>query len=263
MSLLGNDEWPEIGELVVTTAGRITSHGVYVMLDEYGKEGFLHISEVSSSWVKNIRDYVREGEKVVLKVLRVDPERKHIDLSLRRVARSEKKDRMLLWKRSRKAESLLRSASQRVGVSAGEMREKVWVPLEEAYGEAYEGLERAAREGVAVLLKLGLPGELAEILAEIAKDKIRIPMVKVKENVRLSCANADGVLRIREALLKAKGTKVPGGGEVKIYVVSPPKYRIEVKASDYKEANAVMKRATELAIESITKSGGEGVLERG
>jgi translation initiation factor 2 subunit 1 len=263
MSSPTKDEWPETGELVVASVTRITNYGVYAMLDEYGKEGFLHISEISTGWVRNIRDYIREGEKVVLRVLRVDPERKHVDLSLRRVTKRERRERMLLSKRSKKAESLLWSASQRLGISLEEMREKTRVPLEEGFGEVYEGLERAAREGVEVLLERGLPREVAEVLTEVAKEKIRIPMVKVKGHLKISCAKPDGVLRVREALLKAKGAKIPNGADIKIYVVSTPKYRIEVTASDYKEANATMKRATETAIESIAKAGGEGNYERG
>jgi len=263
MALVRSDEWPEVGELVVSSANRITHHGVYVVLDEYQKEGFLHISEISSSWVKNIRDFVHEGEKVVLKVLRVDPRRRQVDLSLRRVTKRGRREKLLLWKRNKKAESLLRSASERLGTPLAQIYEKARVPLEEAFGEAYEGLERAARDGVEVLLEQGLSKELAEVLTEIAKEKIKISMVKVKGNLRMSCAKPDGVHRIREALLKAKGVKVPRGADIKIYVVSPPKYRIEVTTSDYKEANTIMKKATETAVDTIEKAGGQGVFERG
>ena len=263
MSSSIGEMWPETGELVVASVKRITNYGVYATLDEYGKEGFLHISEISTGWVRNIRDFIREGEKVVLRVLRVDPERKHIDLSLRRVTRRERRERILLWKRGKKAESLLRSAAQRLGISADEIYEKTRVPLEEAFGEVYEGLERAAREGVEVLLEKGIPKEIAETLTAIAKEKIKIPAVKVKGHLKISSTKPDGVLRVREALLKAKGVRIPPGTDIKISVVSPPKYRIEVKASDYKEANDIMKKATETAIESIASSGGEGVFERG
>ncbi|MHC1564487.1 MAG: S1 RNA-binding domain-containing protein, partial [Candidatus Hecatellaceae archaeon] len=85
------EELPEPGELVIATVNKITGYGAYLGLDEYGGiEGFLHISEVSTSWVRNIRDYVRPGQKLVLKVLRVNRERRHIDLSLRRVSGKEK-----------------------------------------------------------------------------------------------------------------------------------------------------------------------------
>lgn len=263
MSLVRRDEWPVVGELVVSSVSRVTHHGVYVVLDEYEKEGFLHISEISSSWVKNIRDFVREGEKVVLKVLRVDPQRRHVDLSLRRLTKRERREKILLWKRSKKAESLLRSASERLGTPLAEIYEKARVPIEKEFGGVYEGLERAARDGVEVLLEQGLPKELAEVLTEISKEKIKISMVEVKGNLTVSCTKPDGVQRIKEALLKAKAVKVPRGADIGIHVVSPPKYRIEVKATDYKEANAIMKKATEAAVNSIEKAGGQGVFERG
>jgi len=263
MPLLREDEWPELGELVIATVSRITDYGVYVTLDEYEKEGFLHISEISSSWVRNIRDFVREGEKIVLKVLRVDPERKHIDLSLRRVTQREKRDKVLLWKRSKKAESLLRSASQRLGIPLNEIYEKAGFALEKAFGDLYEGLERAAREGVEVLLEQGLSKELAEVLTEIAKEKIRISMVKVKGTLNMRCTKPDGVLRIKEALLRAKEISMPRGTDIRIYTVSPPRYRIEVTAHDYKEANAIMKNAFETAVDSIVKAGGHGIMEGG
>ncbi|MEM2913101.1 MAG: S1 RNA-binding domain-containing protein, partial [Candidatus Bathyarchaeia archaeon] len=70
MSTSKSDEWPEVGELVISTVNEITEYGAYVTLDEYGKDGFLHISEISSGWIRNIRDHIREGEKLVLKILR-------------------------------------------------------------------------------------------------------------------------------------------------------------------------------------------------
>ena len=263
MSFIRRDEWPEVGELVIASVDRIMDYGVYVTLDEYGKEGFLHISEISSSWVKNIRDFVREGEKVVLKVLRVDREKGHIDLSLRRVTKREKREKMLLWKQSRRAEGLMRSVSQRLNIPLKDLYEKVWVPLEEAFGTAYEGLERAAREGVDVLLDIGLPRDLAEALTEIAKEKIKVTSVKVKGILNVSCVKPDGVLRIKKALMEAKSVKAPRGSSVRIYVISPPKYRVEVTARDYKTANQIMQRVAETAVNEIKRLGGDGRFERG
>ena len=72
--------WPEIGDLVVCTVVNVVDFGAFVQLDEYAKkEGLIHISEVASGWVKYIRDHVREGQKIVCKVLNVDPGRSHIE----------------------------------------------------------------------------------------------------------------------------------------------------------------------------------------
>jgi translation initiation factor 2 subunit 1 len=69
-------EYPEIGDLIIATIETVTDYGAYAKLDEYNKRGLLHVSEISSSWIRNIRDFVREGQKMVLKVLRVDVERR-------------------------------------------------------------------------------------------------------------------------------------------------------------------------------------------
>ncbi len=58
-------EWPEIGDLVIATIETVTDYGAYAKLDEYNKRGLLHVSEISSSWIRNIRDFVREGQKMV------------------------------------------------------------------------------------------------------------------------------------------------------------------------------------------------------
>src|SRR6266849_5321785 len=107
--------FPEIGEMVVATVNRVEDYGAYVKLDEYaGIEGLVHISEISTTWVRNIRNHAREGQKLVLKVLRVNPQRNQIDLSLRRVTGREKSEKMLEWKKERKAESILKSAGDKL-----------------------------------------------------------------------------------------------------------------------------------------------------
>ena len=256
-------EWPEVGDLVIASIQKVTNYGAYVFLDEYGKEGLLHISEVSSGWVRNIRSFVREGQKTVLKVLRVDAEKGHVDLSLRRVTKRERREKILTWRRDRKAEGLLRSVAEKLNMPAEEVLEKTIGPIEAKFGELYRGLEKTAKEGPEVLLELGVPKNLAVAIAEIAKEKIKLPLVKIKGTLELQCVKPDGVVRIREALLSAQKIEKPSGTRVRVYVVAPPKYCIEVLAEDYKKAENVLEKAAETAIKNITKSGGIGAFHRG
>lgn len=88
-------DFPENGELVVCTVTRVKNFGAFVTLDEYDqKEGFIHVRDVTTGWVKYIRDYVREGQKVVCKVLGVDSQKGHIDLSLKSVNDHQKRERI-------------------------------------------------------------------------------------------------------------------------------------------------------------------------
>ena len=256
------EEWPEVGELVVATVRNLADYGAYVRLDEYDKQGFLHISEISSSWVRNIRNHVRERQKVVLKVLRVNTDRSHIDLSLRRVTKRERIDKMLLWKRSTKAESLLRNSAKKLGISVEELYDKAGTLIEKRYGDLYDGLERVAREGKEVLLKMGIPEDIADPIAEVAKDRIKIPMVKIKGILNLVSTKSNGVQHIKKSLLTGQNVKKPKGTRVNIHVIAPPRYRIEVSARDYKEAEALLKRAVDTSLSFIKDAGGEGSFSR-
>ena len=62
-------EWPEAGDLVIVTVETVMDYGAYAELDEFDKLGLLHVSEISSFKVRNIRDCVRERQRVPLKVL--------------------------------------------------------------------------------------------------------------------------------------------------------------------------------------------------
>ena len=253
--------WPEVGDLVIATIKKITDYGAYVTLDEYEKEGLLHISEVASSWVRNIRSFIREGQKVVLKVLRVDVEKEHVDLSLRRVTKRGRKEKILSWKKERKADTLLRTASEKLRMPLEEFYKKIEPLLEKEFEEIHEELEKAAREGAGVLIKAGIPENIAIVLEEVAKDKIKLSMVRVKGILNLQCVKSNGVIALREALLSAQEAQ-PKNAKIEVYVVAPPKYRIVVSAQDYKEAEKILDKATNTVVKNIAEAGGQGTFTR-
>jgi len=254
-------EWPEVGDLVIATVQDVTDFGAYVKLDEYDKKGLLHISEISSSWIRNIRDFIREGQKVVLKVLRVDIEKGHIDLSLRRVTKREKIEKIMFWKRERKAETLLRSVAEKIGLSLEEAYEKAGAPMEKEYG-LYEGFEKVVKEGISALTKIGVPEEIATAIAEIAKERMHVPMVKVKGIVELRCMKPKGVKIIKEAFLNTKKAEKSREAKLRFYVIAAPKYCVEVMAENYKQAEAVLQKVAENLVSHVVKAGGQGVFRR-
>ena len=259
---LRRPEWPEVGDLVIATVVQITDYGAYVRLDEYDKEGLLHVSEVASRWVRNIRDYVREGQKVVLKVLRVQADKGHVDLSRRRVTKRDKKEKIQSWKKDRKAESLLRTAAEKLDISFEEVYEKAGVLIENAFGALYEGLEKNAKDGIDVLLDLGIDKGIAETLTEIATEKIQVSLVNVKGILELQNFSSKGVLAIRDALKHAKEVGEEEGAEMSVYLVSPPNYRIVVAAEDYKSAESILEKSTNSAVDYLSKHGGTGSFRR-
>lgn len=71
-----------VGAILDGKVKTITNFGAFVSLPE-GKSGLVHISEIASTFVSNIRDHLSEGQDVKVKVLSIDPSGK-ISLSIRR-----------------------------------------------------------------------------------------------------------------------------------------------------------------------------------
>ncbi|MCW3985592.1 MAG: translation initiation factor IF-2 subunit alpha [Candidatus Bathyarchaeota archaeon] len=263
MSIIRKPEWPERGELVLATVKKVMDYGAYVALEEYGnKEGLLHRSEISTSWVRNIRHHVREGQKLVLKVLRVDPDKKHIDLSRKRVNKRERIDKIYTFKHDRKAETFLRITAEKLNKPLEEITEKAVVPMEEIYGDVYTALEDASRQGSEPLIKIGVPLNIAQTLAELAKEKIRPPLVEINGVLQLTSTKSDGVNIIKKALHSAQKTPTPNTARIHIYTIAAPKYRLKIEAENYKEAETIIQKASEAAIKTISKAGGEGSFKR-
>ncbi len=258
---LKKPEWPETGDLVMATVETVTDFGAYVKLDEYGKRGLLHVSEISSSWIRNIRDFVREGQKLVLKVLRVDPEKGHVDLSLRRVTKREKIEKTMAWKKERKAEALIRGVAEKTGLPVQEIYDKAGTLMENEFG-LYEGFEKALREGPESLTKLGVPEEIAKAIFDVGQERIRVRMVRVKGTAELRCMKPNGVESIKEAFASAKKSEKLGSTKLRFYVIAAPKYSIEVLAEDYKRAEETFQRVAENIVSNVTKAGGQGSFKR-
>jgi small subunit ribosomal protein S1 len=72
------------GQVVTGTVTKLTNFGVFVGL-ENGLEGLLHISELADHKVENPEEVVKVGDKIDVKILRVDPEERKIGLSRKRV----------------------------------------------------------------------------------------------------------------------------------------------------------------------------------
>lgn len=72
----------EVGAILEGKVTGITKFGVFVDLPD-GKTGMVHISEVASAFVKEIRDFVTEGQTVKVKVLGISEEGK-ISLSMKK-----------------------------------------------------------------------------------------------------------------------------------------------------------------------------------
>jgi len=246
---------PRVGELVIGTVKRVFDYGAYLSLNEYNDtEAYLPWSEVSSKWVRDIRDFVREGQRIVVKVIRVDRRKGHIDVSLKRVNPSEQRRKLLEWKRAQRAEKILEIVAKKIGRNLDSAYNEVGWKLEDYYGEIYAGLEEASYRGSEALREAGVSSEWVEPLLEEVRKHIKIKKIKIQGVIYLLTLAHDGIEKIKRALTDPLSELSPDGDtKIKVYTIGAPKYRIEVSSTDYKKAEKALQSYIK-QIEKLAKS---------
>jgi len=253
-------EMPSEGDLLLCTVTDITSHGAYVDLEEYpGLRGFVHLSEIASSWIKNIRNFVKEGQKIVTKVLRVNRDKKQIDLSLRRVTEQQKKEKIQAWKRAKNAEGILKLAADKLGKTIDEAYQEVGWRLEDTYGEIYAGLQAIKKNGFAALEEAKIPVSWRDVIYREALEHVEIPTVKMVAEIDVTCYKPDGVDAIKTALMKGlEELENEPGVKGRIFLLGSPRYQFEIEAPDYKTAEKALSNSADMILKTIRSLGGDG-----
>ncbi|MBN2250907.1 MAG: translation initiation factor IF-2 subunit alpha [Candidatus Altiarchaeota archaeon] len=255
-------EYPEAGEYVIGTVQNIFRQGAFITLDEYKeKKGMLHLSEISLKWVRNIRDYVREGQKVVLVVLGVNPERGHIDLSLRRVTDAKRKEKLQQIKQKQRAEKFFELLAKELKSPPEEVDKKIVKKLSKDYKSVYEGLESISSDEKNAD-RLSLDPEWRKTFVNLVKKNIKPPFVYIAGYVELRSYELDGVKTIKESLKKIEGYEPGPDSKIEVTYISPPMYRIKIRSRDYKSAERILKNAAEEGIKNMRKKGSTGEFHR-
>lgn len=84
-----------VGEIIEGTVTGITNFGAFVQLPE-GKNGLVHISEISHDYVEKVSDYLKRNEKVKVKVLSITSDGK-ISLSIRKAKPKTTRPAEIAW----------------------------------------------------------------------------------------------------------------------------------------------------------------------
>ncbi len=251
--------FPEHSELVVCTVKNVKNFGAFVTLDEYDdKEGFVHVRDVATGWVKYIRDYIREGQKIVCKVLGVDSSKGHIDLSLKSVNEHQKREKIQQWKNEKKAEKLVEIVAERMGISIDNAYDLFGNNLLETYETLYGAFEAVVADSEDFLEDFF--GDWTNTFIEVAKENVVPPSVQIDGILEMTSSAPNGMELVKHALVAA--IKATGDDYVEITCVGCPKYRVVVNASEYKEAEEIMRAVSATAINDLTSNGGTASLKR-
>ena len=167
-------DWPERNELVIGTVVRVNPYSAYISLEEYGnKEGMIHISEAARKWIKDIREVIKEGQKIVVLVLDVDKEKKHITLSFKRVNKRSAEEKLKGFKREQKAEKMLAQVAKEMGLSLEKTYEEIGFKLQEEFGELFKAFQMSqTQQGYELLIRKGVPEKWVKVIKEIAEKQM-------------------------------------------------------------------------------------------
>ncbi|MBU4072434.1 MAG: S1 RNA-binding domain-containing protein, partial [Candidatus Thermoplasmatota archaeon] len=171
---------PRRGDLVIATVTRLNPYSVIVKLDEYDKEGMIHISEVARRWVQDIKKVIKMGQTVVALVVNVSDD--SISLSLKRVNKYEAEEKLKQFKREKKAEKLLKLVAKNLGLKYDEVYPTIGFKLKEKFEELFVGFQIASTlEGKETLLEKGFTAKETEAICEVAKHAMEIKELKMKK----------------------------------------------------------------------------------
>lgn len=254
--LLRRQGWPEEGELVLCKVTKIMPSSVFCNLEEYGRSGMIHISEISPGRIRNIRDFVLEGKIVVCKILKINMEKGYIDLSLRRVSESMKRKKNDEIKQEQRAEKIVELAAKDMKTDVRKLYESVAAKLLEKYPLLYPAFEDVALNGKK-LAEFGIEGKTAEKLEEFIKQKIKPPEIFVEGEFKIASYAPDGVELIKQALMP-----IEKKSNTTIKCLGNGKYLLKITAEDYKTAEKALKDTVDSTIEFIQKKGGSAEFVR-
>jgi len=241
---------PQEAELVLCTVTKIYPHCVFANIDDYeNKQGMIHISEISPGRIRNIHDYVKLGKKIICKVLKIDIQKGHIDLSLRRVSEGQRREKAELIKKQQKAEKIVEFVAGQLKTDKEKLHQDLLQKSSQDYDTLHDLFEDFIMDEEALKV-LKLDKKVYDALAEVIRQRIKPPEVEIEGEVTLRSYAPDGVEVVKKMLVAADATdeainiRYKGGGV----------YLLNVKLDNYKDAEKIMDKATDLLEKEADKN---------
>ncbi|MBI4182071.1 MAG: hypothetical protein HY520_03840 [Candidatus Aenigmarchaeota archaeon] len=237
---------PQPGELVVCRVAKLYPNSAAVQLVEYDLPGMVHVSEVASRWVRDIREFLKENQFVVCRVVRM--EGTQALLSMKRVRREDTTKALNEYKRENKAEAILAQVAKSLGKTLDQALKEVGGLLQEEFGSLTKALDMAYKNPE-LLKKKGVPPAWAKALQEMAQKRFGEKTYVLTAELELSSYQPDGIRTIKSVL----GTAQREGLEVRY--LSAPRYRLRLQGNDFKRLRARLEEVCQQLVRDAEQQG--------
>ncbi len=236
---------PQRGDLVVCRISKMHPNSAFAEIIEYGnRQGMIHVSEVAKRWVRDIREFLKERQYVVCKVMNVSHE--GIMLSIKRVGLKEAARRLKQFNREKRAEKMLELAAKKLSMTLDQAYEKVGNNAIEAFGSLDKAFEVAAKNPE-LLQSKGIDKKWAEVLKEIASRSFVEKEYSVRMSINIVSYSPNGIDIIKSIFSMAKGYDVK--------YIAGGRYIVIGRGKNYKEIEAGMINFASHAEKGIGKEG--------
>jgi len=224
---------PEEGENLLVTITQVAPHAAFAKLDEYEKlEGLIHISEVSKTWVKNIKSHVSVGQQLVVKAFQIRERDGSIQLSVRRMSDYDMKAKWDQIRRQKRVENIIDMLAKETKSTFEAVFKDIKV-LESEFGELYFAFEEMKKAGGPDNVKGKVPAELLKELWKLVDKNIALPRVEISGVIKLESVDGRGIEKVKAILKGIDGLSYFGAS----------KYAIKEAAMDYKTAEKALDKS--------------------
>lgn len=244
---------PEKGELVICTIKKILPHAAFVHIDEFENlEAMLHVSEISTKWVNDIKEHISKGKRVVCKVLEIKPNG-HIDVSLKRVSSGEAKRKMDELKSERRIEKLIEAIAKKFKSDPKKALEKIGGEIIKEYDSLYNFYYDLKDSGAELINELEIPKKWKDELFLKISEQLEAQKIKISKEFYLKCFESDGIERIKKVFEYIEKFASKNKFEILMGYISAPLYSIDIIAKNYKDAEVFASKLFEKTQEVAEK----------
>ena len=219
------------GDIVLCKVTKILHSSVFADLLEFGTSGMIHISEIAPGRIRNLRDYVKEDKQIICVVLRINKERGHIDLSLRRVASNQQRQKLDEIKQELKAEQIITRFAAEEKKKLSLFYKEISNNILKEYTYVHEAFKLVAK-GELDLKDLGFESILAKKLTTAIKERFKEPIAIFKGVISLKSYAPSGVLDIKALLEQIQDLR----SDLVIKYMGAGKYAFSFKDKNIKNA---------------------------
>lgn len=253
------NELPQVGEMVHVRYLTLGDNAAYVQLLEYANiQGIITFAELHRGRITSIAHYAPVGKDDYLSVLRLDAEKRYIDLTKKSRKPEDKAAGAQKAQQGRDVLNYMCTVSDSCQYPLDELMKRVAWPLAKKFpatddgqqGGALAALKHAVENSDEVFGGLDIPANVRKELDRIVQLKLKPTARKFEAEVSVECKTVEGVESIKKVLMTGVEKSQ---GKVSITVKASPHYLMRYQSADRDEALKMLKDCI-VAMEKVAET---------